>query len=124
MIQMVWREVREELWTRPLWWLLLSIATAVLAAVAFAVGAVAGWGGLHIGEACGDSYDPGVVAQHLDDPLFPLHNWCNAEHDLVPSWVNPAVAGLAMASAVCLVMTVVLGVARAIRKKRLRKLRA
>jgi hypothetical protein len=120
---MVWNEVRGKLWSHPGWWLLWSIVTAVLTATAFAVGAFAGWGGMDIGETCGDSYDGVFREEHFNDPLFPLHNWCNAEHDLVPSWVNPTVAGLAVVSAVCLVMTVVLGVARAIRKKKQREQR-
>ncbi|MGR8007638.1 hypothetical protein [Streptomyces hypolithicus] len=104
--------------------------TAVLTVAAFAVGAFAGWGGMDIGETCGDSYDEVVREEHLNDSLFPLHNWCNAERDLVPSWVNPTVAGLGVVSAVCglrsavcglrsavcLIMTVALALARAIRK--------
>ncbi|MFK0050062.1 hypothetical protein ACIQU4_39340 [Streptomyces sp. NPDC090741] len=122
-IQMVWNEVRGKLWSRAVWWLLLSIVTAVLTAAAYAAGAFAGWGGMDIGETCGDFYDDAFRAKHLDDPLFPLHNWCNADQDLVPSWVNPTVAGLAVLCAVCLVMTMVLGVARVIRKKKQRELK-
>ncbi|NXY99370.1 hypothetical protein HYE82_34355 [Streptomyces sp. BR123] len=118
MIQMVWHEVRGKLSSHPVTWLLLSIVTAVLMTAALLVGALAGWGGLDIGETCGDSFDEAFRAEHLNDPPFPLHNWCNSEHDLVPSWVNPTVTGLAAVSAACLVMSAVLGMTRANRKRK------
>ncbi|WP_326754579.1 hypothetical protein OIE73_25330 [Streptomyces hirsutus] len=31
------------------------------------------------------------MAQAQFQRLFPLHNKCNAEYDLVPAWVNPAI---------------------------------
>ncbi|MEU2155845.1 hypothetical protein ABZ532_12665 [Streptomyces sp. NPDC019396] len=123
MIRLVWRELRGKLWSHPGWWFVCFAVTAVLAAVAFAVGALAAWGGMDIGETWGDSYDPGFALQHPNDPLFPLHNWCNSEHDLVPSWVNPTVGGLAAVSVVCLVMTVAIGVARVMGKKKQRNQR-
>ncbi|MFD8984408.1 hypothetical protein [Streptomyces sp. NPDC059564] len=117
---MVWQEVRGKLLFHPVWWLLWSILSAVVAAAVFAFGVLSGWGNV-TGAVCGDSYDTEFALQHVNDPLFPLHNWCNAEHDLVPSWVNPTVAGLAGLSVICLIMTVALGVVRLIRGKQRRE---
>ncbi|MCQ0022548.1 hypothetical protein M4914_06020 [Streptomyces somaliensis DSM 40738] len=116
-VQLLWSEVRRNLWSRPGWWLLWSAVSAVLSVAVYAVGFFAGWGGMDIGETCGDSYDPVFAKEHFNDPLFPLHNWCNAERDLAPSWINPTIVGLAAVSLSCLTMTLVLGVTRAIRKK-------
>ncbi len=80
---------------------------------------------MDMGETCGeDQYDAAFVMAHQDDRPFPLHNWCNAEHDLVPSWVNPTVTGLAVLTAVCLVMTAVTGAARITRALSARRARA
>ncbi|MFJ4860966.1 hypothetical protein [Streptomyces sp. NPDC088748] len=121
-IQLVARGARARAWTGPTVWAGTGITAGVLTICAYATGAFAGWGGMDKGEACGeDVYDSKIDALHQNDPPFPLHNWCNAEIDLVPSWVNPTVAGLAVLSAVCLVMAAVLGAARAIRKKKQRE---
>ncbi|MET9690074.1 hypothetical protein ABZY81_16620 [Streptomyces sp. NPDC006514] len=117
-IQLVARGARAGAWTGPSIWAGSGITAGVLTICAYVTGAFAGWGGMDKGEACGeDVYDSKIDALHQNDPPFPLHSWCNAEIDLVPSWVNPTVAGLAVLSGVCLVMAAVLGAARVIRKK-------
>ncbi|MGW6980437.1 hypothetical protein ACWGE1_13465 [Streptomyces sp. NPDC054932] len=121
-IRLASRGARAGAWTGSAMWAGFALTAGVLTICMYAIGAFAGWGGMDKGEACGeDAYDSKTDALHQNDPPFPLHNWCNAELDLVPSWVNPTVAGLAVASVVCLVMAVVLGVARAIRKKKRRE---
>ncbi|MFF2192312.1 hypothetical protein [Streptomyces sp. NPDC058157] len=113
MVLMVWREFRTRRWLRPGWWFLLSIAGTILTAVAYVAGAFAGWGAMDIARACGEEdYDEAYASLHQDDALFPLHTMCNATHDLVPSWVNPTVAGLAALTALCVVMTAATGAAR------------
>ncbi|MDQ8703950.1 hypothetical protein RCO28_15815 [Streptomyces sp. LHD-70] len=75
-----------------------AVATAPVAflglLVSWSVGAFSG--ALDVGEACvtqQQHYDSAYRAQHaaeMNQP-FPLRNACNADYDLVPGWVNPAV---------------------------------
>ncbi|MFF3013852.1 hypothetical protein [Streptomyces sp. NPDC057939] len=118
-IRLAIRGVRVRAWAGAATWAGFGLTTGVLTIFAYAIGAFVGWGGMDKGEACGeDAYDSKIDALHQNDPPFPLHNWCNAELDLVPSWVNPTVAGLAVAFLVFLTMAVVLGAARAVGKKK------
>ncbi|MDI3419198.1 hypothetical protein [Streptomyces luteolus] len=75
-----------------------AVATAPAAflglLVSWSVGAFSG--ALDVGEACvtqQQHYDSAYRARHMDEmnQLFPLRNACNADYDLVPGWVNPAV---------------------------------
>ena len=34
--------------------------------------------------------------EHAGQNIFPLSNKCNAEYDMVPFWMNPAVVGFAL----------------------------
>ncbi|MCE7006078.1 hypothetical protein LWC34_25055 [Kibdelosporangium philippinense] len=71
--------------------------TAILALLATVL--MYAWGAWHmfawdIEETCtlaGQSFEPRFV---LDTSMFPLSKKCNADYDLVPSYVNPAVIGL------------------------------
>lgn len=86
----------------------LGAALLVLLAL-LATAFVGGWaGGKDIDEACaaaGQVVDQRYRAEHWREPgrLFPMHNRCNADHDLVPGWVNPALVILAVAFVGCLV---------------------
>ncbi|MEW2417656.1 hypothetical protein AB0953_28595 [Streptomyces sp. NPDC046866] len=120
----VFRAVRARAWRAPGLWAGGALMAGAATIGAYLAGAVAGWGGMDMGETCGeDQYDSAFVAAHQNDPLFPLHNWCNAEHDLVPSWVNPTVTGLAVLTAVCLALTAVAGAARITRTLAARRVR-
>lgn len=98
---------------RPLTWLRLAFGSIVAAAFALFIGAFAG--GNEIDETCaakGQIYDGVYRSEHRLEPsqVFPMHNKCNADFDLVPFWVNPALvifAVLTVAFVVALIMSVV-----------------
>ncbi|MFB7978155.1 hypothetical protein [Streptomyces vinaceus] len=124
-IQFLVRGIRARAWAAPKTWTGAVLLAGTAACAAYVGGYVAGWGGMDMGETCGeDQYDATFVMAHQDDPPFPLHNWCNAGHDLVPSWVNPTVTGLAVLTAVCLAVTAVTGAARITRTLSARRVRA
>ncbi len=80
-------------WARLAWGAAL-VASPFLLAIAFFVGIFAG--GHEIDETCasaGQPIDEQYRAEHWREPgrLFPLHNKCNADYDLVPAWVNPTI---------------------------------
>lgn len=86
----------------PLFWFGNMLAALFFAYVVWIWGAFSG--GLDIKETCGargQTYDP--VYRHLNwqEPgrYFPLHNKCNADYDVVPFWVNPAVVLLVLLAA-------------------------
>ncbi|KKZ74597.1 hypothetical protein VO63_06795 [Streptomyces showdoensis] len=97
-------------WRRPRWWVHMTSALLFLAALAWLRGALAG--GLDTEKLCRFShhtvYDPAYRERHPQEPwrLFPLHNRCNASHDLVPAWVNPTVGILAVCTLAALCGTV------------------
>jgi hypothetical protein len=91
---------------RPLAW----FGLALLALLAFGFTAFVGaWaGGKDIDETCaaaGQALDQSYRAQHWQEPgqFFPMHNRCNADYDLVPGWVNPALVIFAVVAVACLV---------------------
>ncbi|MGY1671512.1 hypothetical protein [Geodermatophilus sp. SYSU D00710] len=61
--------------------------------------------GTDAGETCTlveyERFDVEYWAAHRSGPLPPYRAPCNADHDLVPGWVNPAIAAGAALSAVC-----------------------
>ena len=98
---------------RPLTWLRLAFGSIVAVGLTFYVGR---WSaGLDIGEACaakGQIYDHVYRSDHWREPsqVFPMHNKCNADFDVVPFWVNPALvifAALTVAFVVALVLSIV-----------------
>jgi hypothetical protein len=97
-VRSVWRLIggaHTGIWRRPGWfghvaWLsLLGTAVAWLCGVLFA-------GSLDIAESCTyqhhQQYDAAYREAHPDGYVFPVTAKCNAGYDLVPSWVNPAIA--------------------------------
>ncbi|MER7777068.1 hypothetical protein ABTZ21_19070 [Streptomyces sp. NPDC096191] len=117
------RAVRERAWGRPRTWLSLGVVGVSSGVAGFAVAYLTGIlsGGLDVGEACvhghGVRYDEAYRAAHAREfsRWFPLHSKCNANFDLVPSWVNPAIVFfvlLAAAGVLCLVSAVVTAVGR------------
>ncbi|MBG0569294.1 hypothetical protein [Actinoplanes aureus] len=94
-------------WRRPGWFVATAVLGVLAAAVTWFIGAFAG--GLDPEESChtsGTTYDPAYRAAHWREPSrwFPLHDRCNADYDLVPAWVNPALVLLAVLVAACLGM--------------------
>jgi len=94
----------------PLFWLANMIVALVFAAAVWMHGAFVG--GMDIVSTCatrGQPWDTEYSRQNRRDSagFFPLHNECNAGYDLVPVWLNPAVAFLALLAlafaAACLV---------------------
>ncbi|MFK0220186.1 hypothetical protein ACIQWN_18570 [Streptomyces vinaceus] len=122
--RLAYRGLRARAWAAPGTWGGIGLLAASGATLAFAYGLFAGFGGMDRREVCGDPYDSVFVGQHNQDPLFPLHSWCSPGHDLVPSWVNPTVTGLAVLTAVCLAVTAVTGTARITRTLSARRVRA
>ncbi|MFE2142724.1 hypothetical protein ACFXA3_13430 [Streptomyces sp. NPDC059456] len=110
--RLTYRGIRAGAWAAPGTWGGIGLLAVSGATLAFAYGLFAGFGGMDRREICGDPYDSVFVGRHNQDPLFPLHSWCSPGHDLVPSWVNPTVVGLAAMTALCIVMTAVTGAAR------------
>ncbi|MFE6686397.1 hypothetical protein ACFVFQ_07935 [Streptomyces sp. NPDC057743] len=99
-------------------WLLLALATVPVSLlgllVSYAIGLFSG--GLYVDKSCRlqqESYDGAYRSQHAaeTDRWFPLHNKCNADFDLVPSWVNPALAICATLLTVSIITIIVATVA-------------
>ena len=111
-----WR-ARADGWRTPRWFLLAAAASAYVAAVAWLRGlAVYPVLLVTLSDVCASN------AQYLNDEyredhhdeyvrLFPLHARCNADFDLVPSWVNPTVG-------LCLVLLAIslIGLVRTVRQ--------
>ena len=88
----------------PLAWMALAVASSFLLGVTFLVGMFSG--GHEIDETCaalGRPMDEQYRAEHWREPgqWFPMHNKCNADYDLVPMWVNPAIVVLTLLIVVC-----------------------
>ncbi|MFG2111125.1 hypothetical protein ACGFRB_00545 [Streptomyces sp. NPDC048718] len=98
------RGVRTRGWARPGWWVFPATLLVVLGCGAWFSGITAG--GLDIRETCaehGAVYDDAYRAEHWREPgrWFPLHNRCNADADMVPSFVNPTLVTVALLLLVC-----------------------
>lgn len=84
-------------WRRPGWFGHLAWASFLLMVLAWFTGLFAG--GLQWQKTCSyvlhQPYDDAYYSAHRADylRLFPLSRHCNADYDLVPAWVNPAVVG-------------------------------
>ncbi|GAA5187943.1 hypothetical protein GCM10023322_37440 [Rugosimonospora acidiphila] len=98
--------LRNASWRRPMWWTRVCSISLFAGLASWTWGAFSG--GLDVGEACTwnhhQRYDEVYRDAHAEEfqRLFPLHNKCNPDFDLVPAWVNPIVA----ASAIVLVIAV------------------
>ncbi|MFG3392985.1 hypothetical protein [Streptomyces parvus] len=114
----VWKTARGLLtrqWRQPRWWVFPAVLLVVAGCVTWFIGMFSS--GFDVREACGErgfDYDEA----HRPEPSqgFPLHYWCNAEHDLVPAFVNPSLIAIAVALLGCSAGAVAAAVAG--RKKR------
>ena len=84
-------------------WILVGIASAFMVPILLFFGI--GIGGLDNEEACRLShhqeYDQEYRTshpEHANKKIFPMSNKCNADYDMVPLWINPAVVGFALLS--------------------------
>jgi hypothetical protein len=103
----------------PLAWFIYGLLSLIALGITFFVGAFAS--GKDINETCAKARQP------LDDvyrdahwlepgQIFPMHDKCNANYDMVPFWVNPALVVFVVAVAVCLIGFVVSITTRLVRK--------
>lgn len=105
---------RARLRWNPAFWLGSLIVAGMVFVPTWLWGAFSG--GLDVAETCAlgegqpfdASYRQGLGPQPSGP--FPLHNMCNASYDLVPGWVNPTLACLAVIVTGSLIATVVTGV--------------
>ncbi|MEV1020186.1 hypothetical protein [Streptomyces sp. NPDC050264] len=111
----------------PGFWFGLSITAGVVLVLTWLWGALSG--GLDVAETCtvveGQRFDGNYRQELGQQPSgpFPLHNMCNASYDLVPGWVNPTLACLAIIAAGALigaVLTAAIHVRRALSERRRR----
>lgn len=84
-------------------WILLGIFSAFMVPILLFCGI---WvGGLDDQESCELSHHQAydreyrmTHPEHAGRNIFPLSNKCNADYDMVPFWMNPAVVGFALLS--------------------------
>ncbi|MGW3783113.1 hypothetical protein ACWD5Z_00900 [Micromonospora chokoriensis] len=103
-------------WKTPGWFVATAGLSIVATAVTWFVGAFAG-SSMNSEESCrqaGVSYDSAYRAAHWRESSrwFPIHDRCNATHDLVPAWVNPALVLLSLLAVLCVGAAVWLAVVR------------
>jgi len=86
------------------------LGLALLALVAFGVTVFSGFAasGLDIKKSCEiahQRFDRAYLDQNWRETsqFFPMHSRCNADYDLVPGWVNPALVIFAVFAVACLV---------------------
>lgn len=98
----------------PGFWFGSSVVAGIMLVSTWLWGAFSG--GLDVAETCtlgeGQRFDASYRQGLGPQPSgpFPLHNMCNASYDLVPGWVNPMLACLAVVVTGALIATVVTGV--------------
>lgn len=95
------------------WGIVISI---VALGIVFVRGAISG--GWHIRKTCmaaGEIYDEDYRSQNWQEPtqIFPMSNKCNANFDLVPFWINPALVFFALLALTCLTLLTVSSIQRA-----------
>nr|WSZ96936.1 hypothetical protein OH820_15810 [Streptomyces sp. NBC_00857] len=96
-------DLRNGSWWRPMWWTRLCSVSLFAGLASWIRGGVFG-GGLDVRETCQfvhhERYDEAYWDSHAEEfqKIFPLHNKCNAHFDMVPAWVNPAIATCAIVS--------------------------
>lgn len=95
------------------WGIFLSLAALC---VTFVIGVTRA--GNDITETCiaaGQTYDREYRAQNSEEASlwFPLHNKCNANYDVVPPWINPALVIFAILAVTCLILLIVALIQRA-----------
>lgn len=102
-------------------WLRLAVLAGSATLLMYGFGAIVG-SAFDTAETCeqtfGQRYDEAYRGAHWREPgqWFPLHNKCNAEYDLVPSYVNPSVVVLAAVAVGSVGVASVLAVRRRARR--------
>lgn len=94
----------------PFLWALvfmLSVAALLITLVSAAIAP-----GKDVARTCamaGQPFDSEYRSQNWMEPgqFFPKHNKCNANYDLIPPWINPALVIFAFLALACLTMIVV-----------------
>ena len=102
LVMSVWKTARglsARRWERPGWWVFPAVVLVGAGCAVWFAGVFSG--GLDAREACaerGAPYDEGYRSEHWSEPsrLFPLHNRCNTDYDLVPAFVNPTLVVVAV----------------------------
>jgi hypothetical protein len=102
-------------------WMGFAVILFLAAGYVFLVGASAA--GLDIREKCelaGVPFmvRPGSIQFRELQQVYPMHAWCNDSYDLVPGWVNPALASLMILTLTAVTCSVVLSVKKALRASR------
>lgn len=104
-------------------WFILGVLSLVLAAMLWFVGIFSG--GLEVDETCnllhGQTYDRQyrqAHPEHAGRSLFPLSDKCNDGFDMVPVWMNPAIAGLVLFGAGTTVALPIRDVTRYVQRRR------
>ncbi|WP_314616632.1 hypothetical protein [Streptomyces stackebrandtii] len=120
------------LWSRPLfsgtwrrspgWFAWSALLLLVATGVTYLAGSLAG-ASLDPEEAChgaGQTYDEAYRRANFDEyaQWFPLHDKCHAGYDLVPAWVNPALAVLPALALLCLAYAIRLSRVRGSKEER------
>ena len=87
----------------------VGVASFLVTFFAYFVGFAAP--GLDLVEKCGltgEVYNiiPGSAKHLQGQQFFPLHAWCNGSYDLVPAWVNPAVAVFGISTLIAIACSV------------------
>ncbi|MEU1243466.1 hypothetical protein ABZ388_24190 [Micromonospora parva] len=103
-------------WKTPGWFVATAGLSIVATAVTWFVGAFAG-SSMSSAESCrqaGVNYDSAYRAAHWRESSrwFPLHDRCNATHDLVPAWINPTLVLLTVLAVLSVGVALWLAVAR------------
>lgn len=99
----VWKTARglpARQWRNPRWWVFPAVLLAAAGCVTWFIGTFAS--GFDVRETCRDrgfGYDDAQRPEPSQG--FPLHYWCNADHDLVPAFVNPSLIAVAVALLGC-----------------------
>ncbi len=94
----------------PILWTALSIPFVLALGLSFLIGAFAAGG--DASETCakaGQIYDEKYRSENWREPsqIFPLHNRCNADYDLVPFWINPTITLLGVVIALLLATSLI-----------------
>lgn len=102
-------------------WMGLAVISFLAAGYAFLAGASAA--GLDITEKCelaGVPFTvrPGSIQFRELQQVYPMHAWCNASYDLVPGWVNPALAFLTILTLTAVICSVVLSIKKSLKTSR------
>ncbi|MFI5491865.1 hypothetical protein [Actinoplanes sp. NPDC051859] len=96
-------------------WLPVSVLTGMSTVLVYLYGFFSlAWDIFEDCQRHNQPFDQAYRSEHPQEPgrWFPLHDKCNANFDLVPAWVNPAVVTLATATVISLIITVVAGGAK------------